>query len=82
MLEQRDKNAADAETGKEKERWHSIRLRFTEQYNLFALFVDGKCLYEWLFYPRPEQKVGKIGFFAENGIAKVRDIYVTGTKDN
>ena len=71
-----------AESGKEMGRWHSIRLRFTEQYNLFALFVDGKCLYEWLFYPRPEQKVGKIGFFAENGIAKVRDIYVTGTMDN
>ena len=59
--------------------WHSIRLRFTDQHNLFALFVDGKCLYEWLFYPRPEQKGGRIGFFAENGKVSVRDVYVTGT---
>ena len=70
------------ESGKERGVWHSIRLRFTEQFNLFALFVDGKCLYEWLFYPRPEQKTGKIGFFAENGTAKVRDVYVTGTNGN
>ena len=62
------------------EEWHSIRLRFTEQHNLFALFIDGKCLYEWLFYPRPDQKTGKIGFFVENGRAEVRDIYVTGSK--
>ncbi len=69
-----------AEEPKEVGKWHSIRLRFTDQHHLFALFVDGKCLYEWLFYPRPDQKVGKIGFFAERGKASVRDVYVTGKK--
>ena len=58
--------------------WHSIRLRFTDQHHLFALFIDGKCHYEWLFYPRPEQKEGKIGFLAETGRVSVRDVYVTG----
>ena len=61
--------------------WHSIRLRFTPQYDLFALFIDGKCHYEWLFYPCPEQKTGKVGFFAENGNVHVRDVYVTGAGD-
>lgn len=62
--------------------WHSIRLRFTPQHDLFALFIDGKCHYEWLFYPRSEQKSGRIGFFAENGNVHIRDVYVTGARDN
>ena len=62
--------------------WHSIRLRFTPQHDLFALFIDGKCHYEWLFYPRSEQKSGRVGFFAENGNVRIRDVYVTGARDN
>jgi hypothetical protein len=69
------------DSGEEPGRWHTIRLRFTDQHKLFALFIDGKCRYEWLFYPRPDQKIGKIGFFAENGKASVRDIYVAGKPD-
>lgn len=59
---------------------HTVRLRFTNSLNLIALFLDDRCVYQWISHPTPEQKKGTVGFFAEGGNVTVKDFYVTSPK--
>ena len=71
---------ANPETVKSREyqKWHTLHLIFQPRF--ITLYVDNGSVFQWLPYPEPKSPNGKIGFFAENGNVKVRNLFFAGKK--
>lgn len=61
---------------REYNQWHNLHIIFQKEY--ITLYVDNQSVFQWLPYPKPQKKDGKLGFFSENSSVSVKNLFFAG----